>query len=118
MMPMMMLSQTAFLASIQICVCSRTGFMMICMMMTAAVVCGVAVDVVDIAGVFVYCFFMSMRLLVVRLRMMRSMRRVIFVPRCACRVRDILSSCHALFRSQAQENVMDLLPTTRFAYGT
>ena len=118
MMPMMMLSQTAFLASIQICVCSRTGFMMICMMMTAAVVCGVAVDVVDIAAVFVYCFFMSMLLLVGRLRTMRSMRRVIFVPRCACRVRDILSSCHALFRSQAQENLMDLLPTTRFAYGT
>jgi hypothetical protein len=92
--------------------------MMVCMMMTATAVCGIAVDVVDIAGVFVYCFFMSMRLLVVRLHMMRSMCRVIFVPRCACRVREVLSSCHAFFPSQAPETFMDLLPTTPFAYGT
>ncbi len=58
--------------------------MMICMMMTATAVCGIAVDVVDIAGVFVYCFFMSMRLLVVRLHMMRSMCRVIFFFTAMC----------------------------------
>ncbi len=46
MMPMLTLSQTAFLASIQICVCLRAMFMMISMMMTAAVVCGIAVDLV------------------------------------------------------------------------
>ena len=120
MMPMMTLSQTAFLASVQICVCLRAMFMMISMMMTAAVVCGIAVDVVYIIGVFRYCLFTSMLLLVVRLHTMRSMRGVIFVPPCSCRVRDVSSSCHALFPSQAQEilTLMDLLPTTLFAYGT
>ena len=71
-MTMMTLSQTAFLASVQICVCLRAMFMMISMMMTAAVVCGIAVDVVDITGVFRYCLFTSMLLLVVRLHTMRS----------------------------------------------
>ena len=118
MMPMMMLSQTAFLASVQICVCLRAMFMMISMMMTAAVVCGIAVDVVDITGVFRYCLFTSMLLLVVRLHTMRSMRCVMFVPRWSCRVCDVSSSCHALFPSQAQETLMDLLPITLFAYGT
>ena len=118
-MAMMTLSQTAFLASVQICVCLRAMFMMISMMMTAAVVCGIAVDVVDITGVFRYCLFTSMLLLVVRLHTMRSMRGVIFVPRCSCRVRDVSSSCHAFFPSQAPETLMeDFLPTTRFAYGT
>ena len=79
MMPMMTLSQTAFLASVQICVCLRAMFMMISMMMTAAVVCGIAVDVVDITGVFRYYLFTSMLLLVVRLHTMRAMRCVIFV---------------------------------------
>ena len=94
---------------------------MISMMMSATVVCGVAVDGVDIAGVFRYCLFTSMLLLVVRLHTMRSMRGVIFVPRCSCRVRDVSSSCHAFFPSQAPEKILhleDLLPTTRFAYGT
>ena len=103
MMPMMTLSQTAFLASVQICVCLRAMFMMISMMMTAAVVCGIAVDVVDITGVFRYCLFTSMLLLVVRLHTMRSMRCVMFVPRCSCRVCDVSSACHALFPLQAQE---------------
>ena len=99
---------------------------MISMMMSATVVCGVAVDGVDIAGVFRYCLFASMLLLVVRLHTMRSMRGVIFVPRCSCRVRDVSSSCRAFFPSQAPEKILhledlhleDLLPTTRFAYGT
>ena len=120
-MAMMTLSQTAFLASAQIYVCLRAMFMMISMMTTAAVVCGIAVDVVDITGVFRYCLFASMLLLVVRLHTMRSMRCVMFVPRCSCRVCDVSSSCHALFPSQALEKILDmeyLLPTTLFAYGT
>ena len=118
MMTMMTLSQTAFLASAQICVCLRAMFMMISMMMTAAVVCGIALDVVDITGVFRYCLFTSMLLLVVRLHTMRSMRCEMFVPRCSCLARDVSSSCHAFSPSQAQETLMDLLPTTLFAYGT
>ncbi len=74
MMAMTMLSQTAFLASVQICVCLRARLMMISMMMTATVVCGIAVDVVDINWVFRYYLFTSMLLLVVRLHTMRSMR--------------------------------------------
>ena len=78
-MTMMTLSQTAFLARAQICVCLRAMFMMFSMIMTAAVVCGIAVDVVDITGVFRYVLFTSMLLLVARLHTMRSMRGVIFV---------------------------------------
>ena len=121
MMPMMTLSQTAFLASAQICVCLRAMFMMISMTMTATIVCGIAVDVVDITGVFRYYLFTSMLLLVVRLHTMRSMRCVIFVTRWSCRVCDVSSSCHALFLLQAQERHLHLeefLPTTLFAYGT